>query len=415
MNARVGGIWFRDGPEQMLGRFLKLFERKSDAYDALLGVGLATAANISVTPELALKCVPVYRGVSVRCEVLGSLPFLLYERRADGGKDRALDHPLYRLIHDRPNAWTSAADFVMQLELDCITDGGGFALANRSGEKIVELIRLAPRSVCVEIDDATLEPKYEVTLKNGSKRTYRWQDILHVPTLGGLAAIKQAREAIGLCMAMERHAGALFGNGARPGGILKFKRKLDDPTYARLMKSWSSGHTGENSGKTAILEDDGDFTPLTFNSVDLQFQELRGFQVVEIARALGVPPTLLMDFGRATWANTVDMSQAFLTYTMLPRMRLWQGAVSRLLSADEQAKFVPEFLVDELVKADIAARFEAYSKAIASRVFNPNECRAMENKAPYDGGNEFVNPNIQSAPADAKPPVQPAKPRAVAA
>jgi phage portal protein BeeE len=155
----------------MLGRFFKLFERKSDAYDALLGIGLTTAANIAVTPELALKCVPVYRGVSVRCEVLGSLPFMLYRRRDDGGKDRATDHPLYKLIHDRPNPWTSATEFVMQLEVDCITDGGGYALANRSGDKIVELIRLAPRSVCVDIDDATLEPKYEVTLKNGTKRT----------------------------------------------------------------------------------------------------------------------------------------------------------------------------------------------------------------------------------------------------
>jgi len=43
----------------MLGRFFKLFERKSDAYEALLGIGLQTAANIAVTPELALKCVPV--------------------------------------------------------------------------------------------------------------------------------------------------------------------------------------------------------------------------------------------------------------------------------------------------------------------------------------------------------------------
>ena len=137
----------------MLGKIFKMFERKSDAYDALLGIGMQTAANIAVTPELALKCAPVYRGVSVRCEVLGSLPFMLYERRDDGGKDRATEHPLYRLIHDRPNAWTSAAEFVMQLEEDSITDGGGYALANRSGDKIVELIRLAPRSVVVEIDD----------------------------------------------------------------------------------------------------------------------------------------------------------------------------------------------------------------------------------------------------------------------
>ena len=381
---------------------------------------MQTAANIAVTPELALKCTPVYRGVSIRGEVLGSLPFMLYRRRDDGGKDRATDHPLYKLIHDRPNPWTSATEFVMQIEVDCITDGGGFALANRSGDKIVELIRLAPRSVCVEIDDATLEPKYQVTLKNGTKRTYRWQDILHVPTLGNIAPIKQGREAIGLCMAMERHAGALFGNGARPAGVLKFKRKLDDAVHERLRKSWGSGLSGENAGKTAILEDDADFTPLTFNSVDLQFQELRSFQVIEIARVLGVPPNLLMDFGRATWGNAEQMAQGFLTFTLLPRMKLWAGAVSRLLSAEEQGKFVPEFVADALVQAEIAARFEAYAKAITNGILNPNEARALENRPPYEGGNEFRVPMNTEAPGAApavvppKTPVQQAKPRVVA-
>lgn len=403
----------------MLGKFLKMFERKSDAFDALLGIGMQTAANIAVTPELALKCTPVYRGVSIRGEVLGSLPFMLYQRRDDGGKDRATDHPLYKLIHDRPNAWTSATEFVTQLEVDCITDGGGYALANRSGDKIIELIRLAPRSVAVDTDDATLEPKYEVTLKNGTKRTYPWQDILHVPTLGNLAPIKQGREAIGLCMAMERHAGALFGNGARPAGVLRFKRKLDDAVHERLRKSWGSGHSGENAGKTAILEDDAEFTPLTFNSVDLQFQELRSFQVIEIARVLGVPPNLLMDFGRATWGNAEQMAQGFLTFTLLPRMKMWAGAVSRLLSAEEQDKFVPEFLADALVQAEIASRFEAYAKAITNGILNPNEARALENRPPYEGGNEFRVPMNTEAPGaagnePAQPPAQQAKPRIVA-
>jgi hypothetical protein len=50
----------------MFGKFFKFFERKTGAYDALLGIGLQTAASIAVTPELALKCAPVYHGVSVR-------------------------------------------------------------------------------------------------------------------------------------------------------------------------------------------------------------------------------------------------------------------------------------------------------------------------------------------------------------
>jgi HK97 family phage portal protein len=397
----------------MFGLFKSKIEKKSAALEALLGFAAGTAANIAVSPETALRCAPVYRGANVRCEVLGSLPFMLYARRADGGKDRATDHPLYKLIHDRPNAWTSAPEFVSQLELDCLTDGGGYAAANRVDGKIIELIRLAPRSVACRADEK-LEPKYEVTLAGGAKRTYLWQDILHVPTLGNLAAIKQAREAIGLCMAMEQHAGRLFGNGGRPSGVLKVKGTLSQTAYDRIKSSWDSAHGGENSGRTAVLEDGIEFDPLTFNSVDLQFQELRAFQVVEIARALGVPPNLLMDFGRATWGNSEQMAQGFLTFTLLPRMKLWAGAVALLLSPEEQSKFVPEFVADALVQAEIAARFEAYAKAITNGVFNPNEVRALENRPPYQGGDEFRVPMNTEAPGGSAPAKPQAKPRVVA-
>lgn len=167
---------------------------------------MQTAANIAVSPEIALRCIPVYAGVRVRCETLGALPLHLYLRGDGGQKDRAVDHPLYKLLHDRPNAWTSAAEFVMQMEQDTITYGGGFALANRSGDKIVELIRLPPNSVTVRIDPITLEPSYDLVVAGGTKINYPWQDILHVPTdlpglswpslqsLGHGSPIKQARD-----------------------------------------------------------------------------------------------------------------------------------------------------------------------------------------------------------------------------
>ena len=66
-------------------------------------------------------------------------------------------------------------------------------------------------------------------------------------------------------------------------------------------------------------------------------------------------------------------------------------------------------MVDELVKADIAARFEAYSKAITARILNPNEARAKENLPPYDGGEIFANPNIDTT--GNSEPAKPAKPK----
>ena len=398
----------------MFGKIRALFggERKSiDAWSALIDAGSHTAAGIMVSPDRALKCVPAYAGVRVIAETMGSLPIHLYERRADGGKERATTHALHRLLHDRPNGWTSAAEFVMQLQKDALTHGAGLAYANRSGERIVELIRLPAGSTAIETDPETLEPRYKTTLKNGGTRTYRWQDILHVPALDGMAPIKQASEAIGLCMAMEAHAANLFGRGARPSGVLKSAKKIAEDTAKRLKASWNGAHGGSNSGGTAILEDGVEFEALTFNSVDLQFQELRAFQVVEIARALRVPPTLIQDFGRATWGNAAEMSQSFLTYCVLPWTKLWQGAISRLLSTEEQAKYFPEFLVDDLIKADIAARFTAYAQAVQSRILLPNEIRAMENRAPIAGGDEFppVAANIPNDPAQPRP-----KPRAVA-
>jgi HK97 family phage portal protein len=386
----------------MFSKLRSLFggERKSDAWSALLDAGSATAAGIMVSPDRALKCVPAYASVRVVAETMGTLPIHLFERKSDGSKERATEHPLYKLLRDRPNGWTSADEFVMQLQMDALTHGLGLAFANRSGDRIVELIRLPAGSTVVETDPNTMEPRYKTTLKNGRTVTYPWRDVLHVPTLGGLAPIKQASEAIGLAMAMDSHAANLFGRGARPSGVLKTAKKVPEDVGKRLKASWQSAHSGGGSGGTAILEDGMEFEALTFNSVDMQFQQLRAFQVTEIARALRVPPTLLQDFGRATWGNATEMSQNFLTFTVMPWTKLWQGAISRLLTVEEQAKFFPEFLVDDLVKADIAARFTAYAQAVQSRIILPNEIRAMENRAPIAGGDEFPPAsNIPNDPA----------------
>ena len=219
-----------------------------------------------------------------------------------------------------------------------------------------------------------------------------------------------AREAINVALLMEAHASKLFGRGARPSGILKFKRKLDDVTFARLQKSWASGHSGENSGRTAILEDDADFQALTFSSTDAQFLELRQFQILEIARAFRVAPHLLFELGRVTHANIENLGREFLVFTLQPMLRAWESALRRaLLTPEERAEGLTiEFDEDDMSRASLADRATAYSSLIAARVINPNQARRWERLAPYPAGEEYANPNITTgAPA-------PAKPRAVA-
>ena len=220
-------------------------------------------------------------------------------------------------------------------------------------------------------------------------------------TYQGDSPVTLGREAIGLALVLERYGASLFGRGAKPAGALKIKKKITDlKVLERLRAQFEQFFGGpENGGKTIILEEDQEFQQLQLTSVDAQFLEQRRFQLAEVSRIWRVPLHFLNELERATHSNAESMGQQFLTFCILPLLRSFVSAHSITLMTPEQRKeYYLEFLVDDLARAEILKRFEAYSKAINSGVLNPNEARAMENRAPYAGGETFMRP-VNTAPA----------------
>lgn len=121
---------------------------------------------------------------------------------------------------------------------------------------------------------------------------------------------------------------------------------------------------------------------------------MRRFQVEEISRFWRIPLHMLNELNRATHNNAESMGQQFLTFCLLPILKLWQDAmaISLLTEEERNAGYYFEFLVDDIARADIAARFTAYSQAINAGVLCPNEVRSMENRGPYAGGEVFTRP-----------------------
>lgn len=357
------------------------------------------ASGVDVTPDTAMRNSTVFGSVKVISESVAQLPLHLHRRLSDGAKERAADHPLYPLLNDQANEWTSAFEFRSFMQTALLLHGNAFAFIGRSGGKITELIPIPSPSVTIEINKTTMEPFFKVSTAGGGERIYSRDDILHLRALGtspyiGLSPIYQMREAIGLALAMEAHAAKLFGSGARPSGVLKYSKTLSDVAYDRLRANFDSAYVGgENSGKTMILEDGMDFDQNQFTSVDLQFLELRRHQVAEIARGFRIPLHMLQELERATHNNAESMGQQFLSLTLLPWLKCWEGAIRRaLLSPEERETYYAEFLTDDLARADLAARFDAYAKAVTNGLLSPNEVRAAENRAPYAGGDQFRLP-----------------------
>jgi HK97 family phage portal protein len=380
---------------------------------AILGGWGPTSSGVTITPETALRSTAVFGAVRVLAETVQQLPLHLYRKLDNGGRERAEDHPVESLVSDIANPWTPASEFRLTMQTDLSLRLNAFAYVGRTDGQPVELIHVPANAVAVETDRVTMEPRYKVTDAGGNIREYTRSEMLHLRGFGtgcrGLSPIEHCREAIGLSMVMEKYAGGLFGRGGRPAGMIKTKKKLTPDALERLRISFERIHQGaDNAGRTIILEEDQDFTATQLSSVDAQFLEMRKFQLQEICRIFRVPPHLLADLERSTFSNAETMGQTFLTYCLLPILRTWTDALRiTLLTPDERKTMYFEFEINDLARADLAARFTAYSQAIACGLLNPNEARAMENKAPYKGGEVYTRP-VNSAPVQGtKPSVVP--------
>ncbi|WP_445216198.1 phage portal protein [Bradyrhizobium sp. Pa8] len=361
-----------------------------------------TSSGLAVDPHSAMRVPAVNAAVRVIAESVASLPVNVLKLNGDS-KTVDRDGPVFRLVHSEPNDFQSSYELRLQVQVDTLLRGNGYIYVNRAGGVPLELIRLPPSTVTTNYDVVTGEPVYSVHDAAGGTRTVPHTDMIHIRAVSvdgivGTAPIQHAREAIGLALAMEQHASSLMGKGARPGGILKLKSRLDDKTRERFKEQWQQFVGGSaNSGRTAVLDFDADFTPLTFSSVDLQFTELRKFQIEEISRAFRVPPHLLSEMGRATWGNSAEMNRWFLDSTLMPWLLQWQGVLNRILfTPAERATHSIEFDTSALTRANLQARTEAYSAAVGGPWMTPNEARALENKPPIDGGDRLIAANDDS-------------------
>ena len=376
-------------------------------WDLIVGAS-PTAGGVTVSAAEALRVPVVANAIQLISEAVASLDVFV-KVIEDGVETDDEGHQLLPLLRDEVNDWTTSFEFIRQIVVDALTlDQGGMALVIRADDgRPLEILRYMPGILMFDLDQTTGERAYKL---NG--RAVSALDVIHLLPPLGRAPLTLARAAIGVAVALERHAARLFSRGARPSGALKFPRGLGEESVKKISAAWRATHEGENAtGKTAVLIDGAEFEAFTFNSTDAQFLENRRFQIEEIARVFNIPAPMVGDLSRATWSNTEQKGREFLSYTLEPWLRGLEGALRRaLIAPEDRARLAIRFDRDDLTRADLATRATVINSLIASRTINANEGRGWIGLPPRDGGDEFLNPNItQTAAAPDAPPAPPVK------
>jgi len=334
--------------------------------------------------------------VNLLCGTQASLPLMVY-RTANARRDVAPDHPLYRVLHDSPNADQTSLDYWEFITACIELKGNAFSEIERRGDgSVVALgVPIAPDFVQVSrLGNGFLEYR----ISNGSSQRVVPQDrMLHIrgfggSPLGGLSTLAFGRAAFASALAVERAASETFRQGARSvGAFISDKTQLNaqqmNEAEARITEKYRSA---VEAGRPLILNNGFQWHALSINPDDAQMLESRAFSVEEICRFFGVPPFMIGHTEKSTsWGTGLEQQTlGFQKFTLRRRLkRIEQALEKQLLTPRDRVEGITiEFNIEGLLRADSAARSNFYAKMTQIGVMTINEVRALENLPPVEGG-----------------------------
>ena len=398
-----------------MGIFSGLFRSRDKPQNRTTGSAYSfffggSSAGKRVNERSAMQMTAVYSCVRILAEAVAGLPLHLYRYKEDGGKEKAIDHPLYLLLHDEPNPEMSSFVFRETLMTHLLLWGNAYAQIIRNGKgEVIALYPLMPDRMTVNRDsNGQLYYEYTVSMDDaptvkGSLVRLQPSDVLHIPGLGfdglvGYSPIAMAKNAIGMAIACEEYGAKFFANGAAPGGVLEHPGTIKDPQ--RVRESWQSTFGGSgNANKIAVLEEGMKYTPIGISPEQAQFLETRKFQINEIARIFRVPPHMVGDLEKSSFSNIEQQSLEFVKYTLDPWVIRWEQSIQRsLLSKDEKAVYFVKFNLEGLLRGDYQSRMNGYAIGRQNGWMSANDIRELENldRIPAEDGGDLylINGNM---------------------
>jgi HK97 family phage portal protein len=366
----------------------------NDYWYESIGGGI-TQSGERVTPESAMRLSAVYACVGLLADMVGTLPLLVYQRRPDGGKDRARDLPIYDLLRRRPNTYQTAKEWRSMGQEHLLLRGNFYnrMLWDRHGD-LAQLVPLHPDRMTVKLLDSGRRG-YTYRPLNGLPEALTQDEVFHIlgrsrDGVQGCSVIEYAAESIGAAKAQEGFAARFWAQGMEghlafvaPNALSETARKNNEQALQQRLGGWRQAH------KAVLLE--GGLKPerLSVSGRDSQYIESRNFSLGEIARFFRVPPHLIGDIEKSSsWGRGIEQQTiGFVNFTLLPWLATFEQAVDAVL-LPEAGDFFAEFLVDALMRGDMAARAASHAIYVQNGVLSENEVREQLNYNPRPGLDE---------------------------
>lgn len=393
-------------------------------------IGASSKAGPVVSEYTAFQQPAVYACVNRISNPVAGFPLKIFKQDPNNPAGIQVDdHPLSRKLGLRPNDFMSSRTLRKTAQGHALLWGNGYIEIERNNRgQAVGLYPLLPWSTNPERDGDKL--LYRTTI-DGRQFKIDQADVLHIMDLSqdgycGVSPIRQAANAIGLAQATEEFGSKFFANDAKSGGFLMHPGRLSATAMTNLGAPKGDGDKSnpvsrlekqgglDNAHRLKVLEEGMTFVQTTIPPEDAQFLETRQMQIAEIARMYDVPLILLQAHeGTTMWGTGIEqLMDGFVRQTIAPWVNAWEQEMNwKLFTSDEiKQGYYVKFNMNALLRGDMAARADFYSKALGAGGgkgwMTENEVRALEELAPHPDGDGLPVPTNTAAPGNVSQPMK---------
>lgn len=348
------------------------------------------------------------------CENVGKLPLKLLKYNDDNGVVTAFNHPLYYILHDRPNPYTTATTFWSTVEYNRNHFGNAYVWIKGAGKNTTLWI-LPSTDVEVYYDDNKVlaeQPDIYYVYCVGSKK-YRFgsEEILHFKssnTFDGIMGIPvqdTLRTTVTGGRKSQKMLNKMYDSGFTAKAVLNYTGSLNDASVQELVKMTEAYAKGElkNEGIENIIPIPLGFnlTPLNVKLADNQFIEVRQYTALQIASAFGIKPYQIGDYTKSSYASAEAQQLSFYVDTLLYILKQYEDEITyKLLSRDEtESGYHFRFNVAVILRADLATQINTLSTAVSNFLMTPNEARSKLDLEAMPGGDKLLG-NGASIPVE---------------
>ena len=362
----------------------------------------------------ALSEATYFACMKVLSESVGKLPLKLLRHNDKNGIETARRHPLFYILHDRPNPYMTAATFWSTVEFNRNHYGNAYVWIQGAGANM-KLWLLPTTSVEVWYDDAHIladVPDIYYLYTVGGK-TYRFgsEEILHFKssnTLNGIVGVSvqdQLRATIRGAVKSQKMLNKMYASGFTAKAVLQYTGNLNDDnvqTFVEGIEAYAKGELSEDEVANIIpIPLGSSLVPLNVKLGDNQFIEVRQYTALQIASAFGIKPYQIGDYTKSSYASAEAQQLSFYVDTLLYIVKQYEEELTFKLLSNEEIRngYYFKFNIDVILRADFATKINTLAAATNSFLMTPNEARSKLDLGNVEGGDRLLG-NGASIPVE---------------